>query len=169
MKKLLTGLCAGTIALSFGLAGLAPAMAAPIVALSIPGEASVTQQVQFGTDLRRDGRQPQQRMQRRGERNEGRNSGRFERRGNHAYYNGHRGESRQRRGYRQHNGFWFPAGAFITGAIIGGALADPGPSYRGGGRSHVQWCYDRWRSYRAEDNSYQPFNGPRQECRSPYN
>jgi len=33
---------------------------------------------------------------------------------------------------------------------------------------HVAWCYDRWRSYREYDNSYQPFNGPRRHCRSPY-
>jgi len=34
--------------------------------------------------------------------------------------------------------------------------------------AHVAWCYDRWRSYRASDNTYQPYNGPRRECRSPY-
>ena len=34
--------------------------------------------------------------------------------------------------------------------------------------AHVAWCYDRWRSYRESDNSYQPFNGPRRQCRSPY-
>ena len=33
---------------------------------------------------------------------------------------------------------------------------------------HVAWCYDRWRSYREADNSYQPYNGPRRRCRSPY-
>ncbi|UVK36340.1 BA14K family protein [Mesorhizobium sp. AR10] len=34
--------------------------------------------------------------------------------------------------------------------------------------AHVQWCYDRYRSYRAWDNSFQPYNGPRQQCWSPY-
>lgn len=34
--------------------------------------------------------------------------------------------------------------------------------------AHVGWCHDRWASYRASDNSYQPFYGPRRQCRSPY-
>jgi hypothetical protein len=40
--------------------------------------------------------------------------------------------------------------------------------YRSGGSAHVQWCYNRYRSYRAWDNSFQPYNGPRQLCFSPY-
>jgi hypothetical protein len=34
--------------------------------------------------------------------------------------------------------------------------------------AHVQWCYDRYRSYRARDNTFQPYGGPRQQCWSPY-
>ncbi|ESX92751.1 BA14K family protein [Mesorhizobium sp. M1148] len=34
--------------------------------------------------------------------------------------------------------------------------------------AHVQWCYDRYRSYRAWDNTFQPYGGPRQQCWSPY-
>lgn len=34
--------------------------------------------------------------------------------------------------------------------------------------AHVEWCYDRYRSYRAYDNTYQPYNGPRRQCYSPY-
>lgn len=35
--------------------------------------------------------------------------------------------------------------------------------------AHEEWCFDRYRSYRVEDNSYQPFDGgPRRACRSPY-
>jgi hypothetical protein len=31
---------------------------------------------------------------------------------------------------------------------------------------HAQSCFDRYRSYRVEDNSYQPFDGgPRRQCR----
>jgi hypothetical protein len=31
---------------------------------------------------------------------------------------------------------------------------------------HVSYCFNRYRSYRPEDNSYQPFGGgPRQQCR----
>jgi hypothetical protein len=42
--------------------------------------------------------------------------------------------------------------------------------YRSGSLSsaHVQWCYDRYRSYRAYDNTFQPYNGPRRQCWSPY-
>ncbi|MBE7184969.1 MAG: BA14K family protein [Methylobacterium mesophilicum] len=40
--------------------------------------------------------------------------------------------------------------------------------YRGGGSAHVNWCYSRYRSYRAYDNTFQPYNGPRQLCYSPY-
>jgi hypothetical protein len=44
----------------------------------------------------------------------------------------------------------------------------PRRAYRSDWGAHVAWCYDRWRSYREYDNSYQPFNGPRRECRSPF-
>jgi hypothetical protein len=36
------------------------------------------------------------------------------------------------------------------------------------GDAHVQWCYNRYRSYRAYDNTFQPYHGPRQQCYSPY-
>ncbi|HEY4191949.1 MAG TPA: BA14K family protein [Mesorhizobium sp.] len=39
--------------------------------------------------------------------------------------------------------------------------------YRGSG-AHVRWCYNRYRSYRASDNTFQPYNGRRQQCYSPY-
>ncbi|TPN81518.1 BA14K family protein [Mesorhizobium sp. CU2] len=35
-------------------------------------------------------------------------------------------------------------------------------------RAHVEWCYDRYRSYRAWDNTFQPNYGPRKQCWSPY-
>lgn len=75
--------------------------------------------------------------------------------------------------YRRHH-HGSNAGAIIgglaAGAIIGGALAQPryaGPRYVGG-NSHVEWCYNRYRSYRASDNTFQPNHGPRRQCRSPY-
>lgn len=46
--------------------------------------------------------------------------------------------------------------------------AVPGRYYRGGWNSHVAWCYDRYRSYRASDNTFQPYHAPRRQCRSPY-
>ena len=33
---------------------------------------------------------------------------------------------------------------------------------------HQAWCADRYRSYRSSDNSYKPYDGPRQQCLSPY-
>ena len=33
---------------------------------------------------------------------------------------------------------------------------------------HRDWCAGRYRSYRAADNSFQPYNGPRPECVSPF-
>lgn len=35
-------------------------------------------------------------------------------------------------------------------------------------QSHVSWCYSRYRSYRAADNTFQPSYGPRRLCVSPY-
>jgi hypothetical protein len=78
------------------------------------------------------------------------------------YYRGYRGSRHHHPGYRRHNDFWFPLAAFGLGAIVGGAVSG------GGGNAHVQWCYDRYRSYRAFDNTYQPYNGPRRPCFSPY-
>jgi len=91
------------------------------------------------------------------------------------YWNGHRGYRYYRHGYRRHNdGWWYPLAAFGAGAIIGGAIAAPPPQpvYRapayGYNNAHIQWCYNRYRSYRASDNTFQPYNGPRQQCYSPY-
>lgn len=88
---------------------------------------------------------------------------RGERRG---WYRGHRGYRYARPGYRNHNGYWFPLAAFGAGAIVGGAIAND-RGYVGGG-SHVNWCANRYRSYRAYDNTYQPYGGPRRQCMSPY-
>jgi hypothetical protein len=146
MRQISTSLCAA-VALSFALGSAAPAMAAPVLAPTAPAASSDVVQIQSRRhrDDRRD---------------------RFERRGNRAYYNGHRGYRDRRPGYRQHNGWWFPPAAFIAGAIIGGGLANQQPQRLS--RQHVRWCQERWRSYRVSDNSYQPLNGPRRACVSPY-
>lgn len=106
---------------------------------------------------------------RRGDRRGPRYSGGWERRGSNYYLRGHRGYRHHRPGYRQYNGWWFPPAAFIAGAIIGGAIANEPPvQYRPRGNAHIDWCYNRYRSYRASDNTFQPYNGPRRQCRSPY-
>lgn len=89
----------------------------------------------------------------------------------YGYYNGHRGSRRYHRGYRSHNGYWFPA--FVFGAIVGSTLATPQRGYRvvetrGNWSAHVDWCYDRYRSYRQSDNTFQPYHGSRRACVSPY-
>jgi hypothetical protein len=77
------------------------------------------------------------------------------------YYNGHRGYRDYRRGYRQHNGYWFPLAAFGAAAIVGGAIASQ--SHASGG-SHAQWCASRYRTYRASDNTYVSSPGVRRSC-----
>ncbi|TPN39437.1 BA14K family protein [Mesorhizobium sp. B2-3-3] len=84
------------------------------------------------------------------------------------YWNGHRGYREYHRGYRRHGDYWFPLAAFATGALITGAIVNSEDHRVYEGDAHVQWCYDHYRSYRASDNTFQPNNGPRRECRSPY-
>lgn len=176
MKKFLSGLCATALAVSFAAASVVPVNAAPLVVPMAPAAESNVIQIQSQRHfpgeqrwIRRGGRS-EFRRDRRDFRRDYRQGRRDFRRGDrHGWYNGHRGYRDYRRGYREYNGFWFPAAAFITGAIVGGALNDSQDRvYRGGGNAHVQWCYDRWRSYRSYDNTYQPYNGPRRQCYSPY-
>lgn len=97
--------------------------------------------------------------------------GRFERRGNSYYYNGHRGYRDRRAGFRFYNGFWFPNSAFSFGFTVDGNRDrdwDRGDRRSRMSQRHIDWCYDRYRSYRASDNTFQPYRGGRQECVSPY-
>ena len=158
MKKLLSGLCASALALSFGVASVAPVNAAPIYVPQTVAPASDVQHVQYRMRGDRGDRWDRDRDDRRR---------RIVRRGDRFYLNGHRGYRYHRPGYRRHGEFWFPAAAFLAGALITGAINADRPRVRTGS-AHVAWCYDRWRSYREYDNSYQPFNGPRRQCRSPY-
>ncbi|MBO0344930.1 BA14K family protein [Roseibium limicola] len=112
---------------------------------------------------------------------------RFERHGKDYWYNGHRGSRRQHRGWREYRGWWFPPAAFAFS--FGTAPQRAAPRHydkprrnapqrydrprhdaRGGGLSprHYRWCQNRYRSYRASDNTFQPYNGPRRRCRSPF-
>jgi hypothetical protein len=144
MTKLLTTICAAAIAVTAVASSMVEANAAPVLFPKLEAGTSDVQQV-------RDGPR------------------RFQRRGNDYYYNGHRGYRNHRPGWRQHNGWWFPPAAFIAGAIVGGAIANqPQPGYRPGRNDHLRWCFDRYRSYRAADNTFQPNYGPRQQCVSPY-
>ncbi|WP_306119165.1 MULTISPECIES: BA14K family protein [unclassified Roseitalea] len=98
-------------------------------------------------------------------------------RGGHIYLNGHRGYKYKRSGYRHYKGYWYPPRAFV---VIG-------PDHRRHvyvrryhrphkvrpriidlNRAHYRWCDAKYRSYRASDNSFQPYHGPRKPCISPY-
>jgi hypothetical protein len=171
MKKFLSGIFASALAATFTISGIAPINAAPVF---IPkAQAAQTDVIKVGESdyrlLRRQqlrfGDRRDLRIDRRDFRRDRSN---FRRDGRYAWYNGHRGYPYYRHGHRHYNGFWFPAGAFIAGAIIGNALNQPSYRNYGGGSAHVDWCYDRYRSYRASDNTFQPYNGPRRQCYSPY-
>ena len=168
MKKLMSGLLATTLAASFAIASVVPLNAAPVFAPKSEQVRTDVEKVQY-EPWRRWNRRNDRRMDRydrrmdRFDRREVRRD--FYRDGDDHYYNGYRGYRYRRDGYREYNGWWFPATAFVAGAVITGAInADRARS----GSAHVEWCYDRYRSYRAADNTYQPYNGSRRQCYSPY-
>ena len=137
-------LTASSLAVALGLTSLVPATAAPLPMVKSP-QVSDVEHVQY----RRDMRERREMRDRRG------------------WHQGHRGYRDRRPGYRRHSdGFWYPLAAFGAGAIIGGAVTSR-PA-RASTRAHVQWCADRYRSYRASDNSYVPRAGVRAQCNSPY-
>lgn len=85
------------------------------------------------------------------------------------YWNGHNGYQHSRPGYRRHSdGWWYPIAAFALGAAIVGATTPKQPARPTMSQAHVNWCANKYRSYRAYDNSYQPYQGPRAQCYSPY-
>lgn len=163
MFRLVSTLCAA--AMAFSLPTSAAAVPAAMPAPSW-GE-SLVSDVQNTIQLRRPTRS-QQRAVERARRPDSRprqaqRRGFYQQQGR-GYYNGHRGYRDRRPGYRRHNGWWFPPAAFVAGAIVGGAISGGTSS----GNAHVSWCYDRYRSYRASDNTFQPYQGPRRQCISPY-
>jgi hypothetical protein len=160
MKKFMSGLLATTLAASFAFASMVPVNAAPIFVPRTEAAQTDVQTVQYQPRRKVMGRH-YNRVDRRLDRQA---DARFYRRGGVGYYNGHRGYREYHRGYRRYNDWWFPAGAFIAGAMITGAVNNAARS----DNAHVSWCYDHYRSYRASDNTFQPTNGPRRACNSPY-
>ncbi|WP_246730285.1 BA14K family protein [Nitratireductor mangrovi] len=179
MKTLFKSWLAGGVALAIAGSSIVPAQAASMNFAPRAPESAVTT-VQGpdafirrhrggrnfdGRDFRRDRREFRREF-RRDRREARRDHRRLHRRGDHFYLNGHRGYRHRRPGYREYDGWWFPAAAFIAGAIITGAIND-GPRTQLN-EAHVDWCFDRYRSYRLRDNSFQPYEGPRRQCISPY-
>ncbi|WP_421700227.1 BA14K family protein [Ancylobacter sp.] len=169
MKKLSIAIATAAMVIT---SSVMPAMSAPFIPQPVAQSTSNIEPVQYRPGYRQGNRQGYRQGYRQGQRQGYRQGARrgYWNSGRNHYYNGYRGYNYYRPGYRQYNGWWFPAGAFAAGAIIGGALgaAANQPTYSGGGNAHVQWCASQYRSYRASDNTFQPYNGPRQQCVSPY-
>lgn len=61
-------------------------------------------------------------------------------------------------------------GGLAAGAIIGGMMNNQ-PSYNHNvppRNYHVEWCINRYRSYDVRNDTFQPYDGPRRRCISPY-
>jgi len=50
------------------------------------------------------------------------NKWQFEKRGDYAYLNGHRGDRHRHAGWRYYDGYYFPPAAFVVGALIFGGI-----------------------------------------------
>lgn len=66
------------------------------------------------------------------------------------------------------NYFDVPTPRYSGQRSIGGTPAIGGASRLGEASGHSEWCSTRYRSYRASDNTFQPFDGPRRPCVSPF-
>jgi hypothetical protein len=151
MNKIMSGLLAAALSVSFAATTAGPADAAQVFLPQAPSVSTDVQMVDHSPWAKRHNRK-----NRRFSRHDG------------SHWNGHRGYRKYRRGHRRHGDYWFPLAAFATGAVIGGAIANNNQNRVNRGDAHVEWCYDRYRSYRASDNTFQPNYGPRQQCNSPY-
>ncbi|WP_442580594.1 BA14K family protein [Mesorhizobium sp. ASY16-5R] len=183
MKKLLSGVCAASLALAISVSGMAPSYASPFTPTQPTGSPSDVIKVQSNNDViklrqragkdgnRRDHREVSRTHRR--DANDNRRDRREVRRDDNdrgGYYRGHRGYRDYRPGYKRHGDYWYPAAAFVAGALITGAIANSQQRVieRNVGGSHEEWCANRYRSYRAYDDTFQPNNGPRRECISPF-
>ena len=119
--RLLPGIYASALTAAVALTSTFPVNAAPIFVPRAQAAQTDVIQIQDGARWRRNFR--------RGGHNWNRNN--FRRGGRYAWHNGHRGYRHYRRGYRELNGFWFPGGAFIAGAVIGSVIANNNDYYDG--------------------------------------
>ena len=81
---------------------------------------------------------------------------------------GERYRYRSHRHRHYYDGYYYstPWWLFTAPLVIGGTYA-AGRHYHGGDR-HVQWCYDRYRSYNARTNTWVSYSGEVRQCISPY-
>jgi BA14K-like protein len=74
-----------------------------------------------------------------------------------------------------HRGYYYETPWWTIPLIIGGAIASSDRDYydddrfegRGNSR-HVQWCFDRYRSYNPRYNTWVSYSGDERQCRSPF-
>ena len=66
------------------------------------------------------------------------------------------------------NYFDVPTPRYSGQRRIGGNPATGGSSRLKAAQNHSDWCASRYRSYRASDDTFQPFEGPRKHCLSPF-
>ena len=84
----------------------------------------------------------------------------------HTYYKRY---TYKKKVYRSRPRYRDPGRYIIPGIIIGGIIANEiTRDYGALPRAHYNWCYARYRSYGAYDNTFQPYYGPRRQCISPY-
>lgn len=166
MKKFVSTLCAAVLALTPMTA--TTAQAGPAGFSLHQGAASPLAVGENLVQVRSGNRHYQNRrgFDRRNFDRRGHNRGRFDNR--HRRAQPHRPSRQQSRGP--------DLGSAVVGAIVGGLIVhqfqqQPQPRAQAGSflsQNHIAWCQNRWRSYRITDNSYQPYNGPRRVCVSPY-
>ena len=122
MKKLLSGLLATSLAASFAIASVVPVNATPVFVPKADTAQTDVQNVQYQPwrRLNRMDRRIDRRIDRRVDRRLNRQRG-AQRNG---YYNGYRGYRDYHHGYRRHGDFWYPAAAFLAGALITGAIVN---------------------------------------------
>ncbi|TKT80082.1 BA14K family protein [Aquamicrobium sp. LC103] len=149
-------------ALGLGLGGAGPASAAgaaPAPSIAVPSDNGVVQ-VQDRWDRRqwRGDRRDWRRDHRREWR--GRDDDRRWRRHHHRH---HRPHYRP----RPHIEFWYGGPAYRPPYYARPPVYAPRRHVRPAG-DHYSWCASRYRSYRAYDNTFQPYYGPRRQCVSPF-
>ncbi len=87
-------------------------------------------------------------------------------------YGYHRGRHGPRYHYRRgryrhyYNGYWYGVPFWLGAAAVAGSYyyAEPAPADSG----HVEWCLDRYRSYRPRLDTFRGYDGYDHRCISPY-
>lgn len=74
-------------------------------------------------------------------------------------WRGYRGSPERLPGLRQHSdGYWYPKKAFAADCS----------KYEKCVTNHASWCRSSYWSYREQDGTYQPYQGKRRKCVSPF-